>query len=70
MHLFWFQFILIYSMINHEPVSYGDHVYADWVDGMGWLMVALAVVWIPVIALVEYCRAHGFIKVGSGVQQW
>ena len=50
-------------MINHEGASYGSHVYEPWVDGMGWFMVALALVWIPAIALLEYCRAHGFLEV-------
>ena len=52
-------------MINHEGAYYGDHVYEPWVDGMGWLMVALAIVWIPIMALVEYCGAHGFLEVNA-----
>ena len=63
--LFFFQFILVYSIVEHVPITYEgvDNAYEPWVDGMGWLMVALALIFIPLIALIEYCKAHGFIKV-------
>jgi len=29
---------------------------------MGWMMVALSLLFIPLIAMIEYCRAHGFLE--------
>ncbi len=53
--------------MEHVPITYEgvEDAYEPWVDGMGWLMVALALVFIPLIALLEYCKAHGFIRVSA-----
>jgi len=40
-------------VVNNAPVSLGSYVYPQWADGIGWLMFAIAVVLIPLIAVVE-----------------
>ena len=60
-----FQFILVLSCINHAPITYADYpdAYPAWADGVGWLMVAVALVWIPVLAIMEYGRTHDWAAV-------
>lgn len=38
-------------------------MYPDWANGIGFGMVGVALVFIPLLALVEYCKAHGIIEV-------
>jgi len=47
------QFLFIFSVVDNDPVSLGSYVYPQWADGIGWLMFAIAVVLIPLIAVVE-----------------
>ena len=65
MTFFYFQFIIIYSAVEYTPVTYESYEYPAWASGIGWMMNAVALMFIPLIALVEYCKAHGFLEVGS-----
>ena len=53
------------SCINHVPIAFTGYpdAYPSWADGVGWLMVAIALVWIPVLAVIEYGRTHDWIAV-------
>jgi len=52
--------------MNFGPIIYGDNIsYPSYADGIGFLMVALALVFLPVMALIEYCKAHGFFTVSN-----
>ena len=61
------QFILIYSLVERSHITYKgepeDEEFPMWADDVGWAMGALALVFIPIIALVEFCKAAGFVKV-------
>ena len=44
---------------NYAPVTYNDTDHPEWADIVGWAMVVIAVVWIPIEALIAVCR-YGF----------
>lgn len=54
--------LLIASVVEYGPASYNGYIYPAWADGIGWGMVGIALIWIPVIGFVEYCKAHGVIE--------
>lgn len=54
-------YILINMCLNFGPITYAGVIpYPSYADGIGFLMVALALVFLPILALIEYCKAHGF----------
>jgi hypothetical protein len=57
----------VYTGISNTPISYGEVDYPDWADAIGWGMVGLALVFIPILAMVEYCKATDIFKVDSCV---
>jgi hypothetical protein len=62
--------MLIVSIVQHTPTTYGSeprlYVYPGWANGIGWAMVGLALIFIPLLALIEYCKAHtSFSKVST-----
>ena len=57
------QFILAMVGYNYAPVTYNDTDHPEWADIVGWAMVVIAVVWIPIEALIAVCR-YGFRGVG------
>jgi solute carrier family 6 amino acid transporter-like protein 5/7/9/14 len=52
---------------DYIAVSYNDIEYPAWADGIGWLMVVVAVIWIPIVAVYElakpFCENFGTIWV-------
>ncbi|WAR24980.1 SC6A5-like protein [Mya arenaria] len=40
-------FILVFAWVDYAAVTYGDYVYPGWVDGVGWLLALVSVIWIP-----------------------
>ncbi|UYV68718.1 hypothetical protein LAZ67_6000534, partial [Cordylochernes scorpioides] len=49
-------FVLVYSIVRHEPLHYGHYDYPDWADAVGWCLALLSVLQIPAWALVWLCR--------------
>jgi len=48
--------VFVFSVVNNSPVSLGDYVYPDWACGIGWLMFAVAVAVIPLIAATQVVK--------------
>ncbi|XP_043205803.1 sodium- and chloride-dependent GABA transporter ine-like isoform X2 [Amphibalanus amphitrite] len=51
--------IWVFSLIDHEPLTYGPYDYPEWASRLGWLLVALPVLPIPVCAVLALWRAEG-----------
>ncbi|CAH1268019.1 SLC6A5 [Branchiostoma lanceolatum] len=51
--------ILLFTMVNHSPVTYGKYEYPGWADSLGWLMAMASVVNIPVFAIISLVQAKG-----------
>jgi solute carrier family 6 amino acid transporter-like protein 5/7/9/14 len=57
-------FIIIFMGISHVNISYNDVDFPDVADLVGWLMVVVAVVWIPLFMVWEVIkewRKNGFV---------
>lgn len=54
-------FILIYSSVNYGRVTLNSYVYPKWADNIGFGMVGLALIFVPVCAFLEYCKASQFL---------
>ncbi|ELU09520.1 hypothetical protein CAPTEDRAFT_156299 [Capitella teleta] len=52
--------IVAFKAVAHESFSLfnGSYVFPDWANLMGWGMVFAVVIWIPVWAIIHWCR-HG-----------
>ncbi|XP_052782178.1 sodium-dependent proline transporter-like [Mya arenaria] len=46
-------FILVFAWVDYAAVTYGDYVYPGWVDGVGWLLALVSVIWIPGVAIYK-----------------
>lgn len=54
--------ILVFAIVQYAPVYYGSYKYPAWADGLGWGMVAAALIFIPVLAVYEYCKSSGMLN--------
>ena len=58
------QYILVMASIKHENVTYNETDHPNWADTVGWMMLVIAVVWIPVEALLAVWK-YGFKGVSA-----
>ncbi|KAK7498637.1 hypothetical protein BaRGS_00010014, partial [Batillaria attramentaria] len=49
-------FIIIIGAIQYTKAYYGNYVFEDWVQGIGWVMVVIPLVAIVVVAIVQMKR--------------
>ncbi|XP_037070121.1 sodium- and chloride-dependent glycine transporter 1-like [Pollicipes pollicipes] len=52
-------FILLFTFINHEPVTYNDTGYPDWAIVIGWLMALVSIAAIPAVGLMVLLGKKG-----------
>ncbi|XP_042895111.1 sodium- and chloride-dependent glycine transporter 2 isoform X2 [Parasteatoda tepidariorum] len=55
-------FVLIYSLGTHSIITYGGKPYPKWAEGIGWLMIAVSVLQIPIWALIQLYRYKDDIR--------
>ncbi|KAM9283180.1 sodium- and chloride-dependent glycine transporter 1 [Morus bassanus] len=52
-------FILIFTVIQYQPISYNDYVYPTWAISIGFLMALSSVICIPIYAIYKVCCSEG-----------
>ena len=50
------QFILVFSSVTYSPATLNDYTYPDWANAIGFGMVALSVLLIPIAAIVALVK--------------
>ncbi|CAG0881434.1 unnamed protein product [Darwinula stevensoni] len=55
-------FLLIFTFVNHTPVTYNDYEYPTWAIILGWVMALCSLVPIPAVALFQIFKAKGSLK--------
>ncbi|KAJ8275789.1 hypothetical protein COCON_G00075410 [Conger conger] len=43
--------ILVFSVIQFRPATYGSYVYPTWAQGIGWFIAMASIIWIPLAAI-------------------
>lgn len=61
-----YQFIIVFGLVNYEPLEYNNYKYPMWVNIMGMLVAASSVLCIPVTALWLIARTPGTLKEVKG----
>ncbi|XP_017476557.1 PREDICTED: sodium-dependent dopamine transporter-like [Rhagoletis zephyria] len=59
---FFIMFIIVFGLVNYEPLEYNNYKYPMWVNIMGMLVAASSVLCIPITALWLIARTPGTLK--------
>ncbi|XP_051877847.1 sodium- and chloride-dependent neutral and basic amino acid transporter B(0+)-like isoform X1 [Pristis pectinata] len=51
--------ILTWSLATFSPPTFGPVEYPVWATGLGWCMIILCIMWIPIVAIVRVVQAEG-----------
>lgn len=46
-------FIIVFGLINYEPLSHGDYVYPSWANALGWFIALSSMSMIPLMAIYK-----------------
>jgi len=57
---------LIFSSVDYSPITYAGIKYPQWGENIGWCIALSSLIAIPILAMIEYCKASGHSKVGGG----
>ncbi|XP_075169200.1 glycine transporter [Haematobia irritans] len=49
-------FILIFNLVEHQPVTYADYVYPLWADAIGWVIGLVPASAVILIAIMQICN--------------
>lgn len=63
-----FQFIIVFGLVNYEPLKYNEYEYPTWVNIIGMMVAASSVLCIPITALVLIARTPGTLKEVSSLK--
>ena len=65
------QFILIFTVIQYQPITYNHYQYPGWAVAIGFLLALSSVICIPLYALFQLCRTDGdtLLQVRGGGRQ-
>ena len=51
--------ILAVTFLSHKPMTYGDYVYPEWANSVGWLVTSASVAFIPLVAVFKVANSTG-----------
>lgn len=55
-------FITVYGLLGYEPLTYGDYVYPNWANALGWCIAGSSVIMIPAVAIYKLIVTPGGLR--------
>lgn len=57
-------FIIVYGLMDYEPLQYEGYVYPAWANALGWAIAGSSIICIPVVAIYKILTTKGsFVEV-------
>lgn len=57
-----FQFVVVVSVATSRPPRYGDYVFPEWANALGWAVAASSMCLVPVYAAYKLCSLPGSLR--------
>ena len=58
----YFQFVVIFAIIDYGKPKYGSYLYLGWAQLIGWIICVFLITWIPGVAIYEVWKQKGSLK--------
>lgn len=58
----WFQFVVVVSIVTFRPPHYGDYVFPEWANALGWAIAASSMSMVPIYAAYKFCSLSGSLR--------
>lgn len=63
--------VVMFGLINHEPLRYIDYIYPDWAEWVGWSLALSSILMIPLVAICQLIKTPGtFKEVRRKLKKW
>lgn len=57
-----FQFVVVVSVATSRPPRYGDYVFPEWANALGWAVAASSMCLVPAYAAYKLCSLPGSLR--------
>jgi len=54
--------IIIYGLVNYQPLTYGDYKYPNWANILGFCIATSSIICIPAMAIYQIIITPGTFK--------
>lgn len=58
----WFQFVVVVSIVTFRPPHYGDYIFPEWANVLGWAIAASSMSMVPIYAAYKFCSLPGSLR--------
>lgn len=58
----WFQMVVLFGLLNPQPLKYNDYFYPKWAEWVGWSLALSSIVMIPLVAVIQLVKTKGTFK--------
>lgn len=57
-----FQFVVVVSIVTFRPPHYGDYVFPEWANALGWTIAASSMSMVPIYAAYKFYSLPGTLR--------
>ncbi|CAK6444227.1 unnamed protein product [Pipistrellus nathusii] len=55
-------FVVVVSIVTFRPPHYGDYVFPEWANALGWAIAASSMSMVPIYAAYKFCSLSGSLR--------
>lgn len=62
MYFLTFQSVVIFALVDQDPLKYHDYLYPRWAVWFGWSLAISSILMIPLVAIYKICTTPGSLS--------
>lgn len=62
-------FIIVYGLLQYQPLQYDNYYYPDWANTLGWCIAGSSVMMIPLVAIIQILKTRGTFRQVSDTRE-
>ncbi|XP_066099421.1 sodium-dependent dopamine transporter isoform X2 [Saccopteryx bilineata] len=55
-------FVVVVSIVTFRPPHYGDYIFPEWANALGWAIAASSMSMVPIYATYKFCSLPGSLR--------
>ncbi|XP_027241719.2 sodium-dependent dopamine transporter isoform X1, partial [Cricetulus griseus] len=55
-------YVVVVSIVTFRPPHYGDYIFPDWANALGWIIATSSMAMVPIYATYKFCSLPGSFR--------
>lgn len=55
-------FVVVVSIVTFRPPHYGNYIFPEWANALGWAIAASSMSMVPIYAAYKFCSLPGSLR--------